>query len=337
MYRTRQLTWIALGTVAGAFAFGPCLYGQEPPPPTALPAILLLATDPTALEGTSSGAFTLIRSGPNTNDLTVSLAISGTASNGVDYATIKDTATIPTGSQAVDILVAPIIDTDNRGNKTVVLTVLTNASYRIEGQRHAYVKIIDDVFDIPPPTVSLTSPTNGSAFDDPASITLQADATDSGVLIKSVSFYANDIFLGKSTTSPYSLVWTNPHGGRYTLFARAVNQVGESTLSAPVQITVTDAVPVVTITSPTNGMNFVLHDKISIHADASDSDDAIQSVSFYANDHFLGTVTNAPYSLVWSNAPAGRFYLRAKAVDQAGDRGYSKPVLINVSWMPLAK
>jgi hypothetical protein len=49
------------------------------------------------------------------------------------------------------------------------------------------------------------------------------------------------------------------------------------------------------------------------------------------------TGTKAPYSLVWSNAPAGRFFLRAKAVDKAGDRGYSKPVLINVSWMPFAK
>ncbi len=49
------------------------------------------------------------------------------------------------------------------------------------------------------------------------------------------------------------------------------------------------------------------------------------------------TGTKAPYSLVWSNAPAGRFFLRAKAVDKAGDRGYFKPVLINVSWMPFAK
>ena len=61
------------------------------------------------------------------------------------------------------------------------------------------------------------------------------------------------------------------------------------------------------------------------------ADDAIQKVSFYANDHLLGVATNAPYSLVWSNAPAGLYLLRASAVDQSGDHGNSKPVIINVS------
>jgi len=311
--------------------FGPCLHVQVPPTATAVASVQLVAPDPTALEGTSSGAFTLYRNGPTTNDLIVNLKISGTASNGVDYATISDTLTIPTGSPAVDIIVSPIIDTVKRGNKTVVLSLVTNATYGIGYYRRATVTIVDDVYDVPPPTVTLTSPTNGSGFDDPPSITLQADASDTGVLIASVSFYANDLFLGKSTTSPYSLVWSNPPAGKFTLFARAANQVGDSTLSAPVQITVTDTVPVVTITSPTNGQNFVVHDNITIAANASDADDSIKKVSFYANDHFLGVATNAPYSLVWSNAPAGIFFLRASAVDQSGDHGSSKPVMINVS------
>jgi hypothetical protein len=312
--------------MAGLLALGPSLQAG-----TSLPYVLLLATDPTALEGTSSGAFTLIRYGPDTSDLKVLLTISGTASNGVDYATIKDTVTIPTGSQAVDILVSPIPDTVRRGNKTVVLSVDTNADYQVGGYRRATVTIVDDVYDIPAPTVTLTSPTDGSAFNDPQSITLKADASDSGAPVTSLSFYANDTFLGKTTTSPYSLVWTNPNGGHYTLFARAENQVGGSTLSAPVQITVTDTVPLVTITSPTNGQNFLAHQNIPLQAGASDSDDSIQSVSFYAGSHLLGVVTKAPYSLVWSNAPAGVYSLVATATDKSGDRGYSKPVLINVS------
>jgi len=314
--------------------FGPCLHAQNPPTGSAVPSVQLVAPDSTALEGTSSGAFTLFRNGPTTNDLIVKLAISGSASNGVDYANIADQVTIPTGSPAVDILVSPIIDTVRRGNKTVVLSIVTNAAYGVGYQRRATVLIVDDIYDVPPPTVTLTNPTNGSGFDDPPSITLQAEASDTGVLITSVSFYANDLFLGKSTASPYSLVWSNPPAGKFTLFARAVNQVGDSTLSAPVQITVTDAVPVVTITSPTNGQNFAVHDIIRVSVNATDADDSIQRVSFYANDHLLGVATNAPYSLVWSNAPAGIFFLRASAVDQSGDRGYSKPVIINVARFP---
>lgn len=323
-----------LSFVVAALSFGPCLHAQSPTPNPDNPLVFVLATDPTALEGTSSGSFTLIRYGPNTNDLSVTLAISGTASNGIDYAAIPAVVTIPTGAQAVDIPVQTIVDTATRGNKSVILTVVTNAAYRVTQPRLAKVEIIDDVFNIPPPTVAITSPTNNAGFDDPASITVTAEASDPGSPIQSVSFYANDNFLGKVAKSPYSLVWTNPHAGRYILFARAVDQVNQSTLSAPVQITVTDAVPVIKLTSPANGAAFLAHQDIPLQADASDSDDAIQKVSFWANDHLLGVVTNSPYTLVWSNAPAGLFLLRATAVDLSGDKGYSAPVRINISSMP---
>jgi hypothetical protein len=314
-------------------AFGPCLHGQTPPS-TGLPTVLLLATDPTALSGTSSGAFTVIRYGPETNDLVVNLTLSGTASNGVDYVTIPDTLTISNGSRAADLLVSPLVNLAHRGNKTVVLSLDTNANYVISGKGRATAQIVDDGYDVPPPTVTLTNPTNGAVFNDPTSITLTADASDPQAPILSVSFFANDKFLGKTTTSPYSLVWSNPPNGKFALFARAVNQVGESALSAPVKITVTDILPKVTITSPTNCKNFAQHDTITITADASDTDDAIQHVAFYANDDKLGVPTNAPYSVVWSNAPPGMFWLRAVAVDVSGDRGYAQPVLINVSRGP---
>lgn len=316
-----------IGLLAGLLLSGAALYAQN-----AGTAVAILATDPTALEGTSSGAFTLIRYGPTTSDLTVDVAISGTASNGVDYVTIPTTLTIPAGSLALDVLVQPIVDTARRGNKTVDLTIDTNSAYSvIYWYRKARVTIIDDTFNVPPPTVSITSPTNGSVFLGPTNITIEADASDSGSPITSVSFYANDDFLGKVTTSPYSLVWSNVHGGRYVLFARAVDGLGQSTLSAPVQITVSSQKPTVTITSPTNGMNFVAHENITLTAAATDPYSPVTNVAFYANGSKLGSVATAPYTLVWSNAPAGFFFLNASATDQAGEKAYSPPVFINVS------
>jgi len=299
--------------------------------------VVVVAPDPFALEGTSSGAFTLIRRGPATNDLVVHVTLSGTASNGVDYATIPSTITISKGSLAADVKVDPIVV--NHGNKTVIMALDTNSNYSIGEHHWAEVKIIEDVFDFLPPAVALTSPTNGSVFTNPPSITLTATVTDPGVNIKSVSFYANDDFLGRDTNSPYSLVWSNPPGGRFVLFARAVDQFDRSVLSAPVHITITDIDPMVTITSPTNGQNFHAHDNITVTATASAAagSASISSVKFYANDHLLGTDTNAPYSLVWSNAPGGFFFLRAVATDSTGDRGYSKAVLINVSPFALLK
>jgi hypothetical protein len=233
---------------------------------------------------------------------------------------------------AVDILVQPLSDMVTRGNKSVVLGVVTNANYQVlPGARSAKVTIVDDIFNIPSPSVALTSPTNGSVFWFGSPITVTADATDTGAAIASVSFYANDLFLGKATASPYSVVWTNARPERYTLFARAVNTAGESTLSAPVQITVTNAVPVVTWVSPTNGSNFAAHQNITLQADATDAVNAILNVRFYANGRTLGVVTNSPYVYTWTNVPAGFYFLQASATDAANYKGWSQRILISVS------
>lgn len=328
--------WKFLVPIAGA-VFG-CAVGQaqDSGSTTNPPLVVVVAPDPTALAGTSSGAFTLVRYGPTNDDLAVNVELLGSGSNGVDYAKIPGTITIPAGALAADVKVDPIVDTANPGNKTVIMVVDTNSNYMVREHRMAEVKIVYDTFDFLPPSITITSPTNGSTFANPASITVTADASDPGVNITSVSFYANDNFLGRDTNSPYSLVWSNPPSGHFVLFARAVDQFGRSVLSAPVHITVTDVDPIVKLTSPTNGANFLVHTDIALAADASDPDTnaSITAVHFYANDHLLGTATNAPYSLIWSNAPGGLFALRAVAEDNTGDKGYSKPVFINVTPFP---
>ena len=329
-------TWKLFAVTAGLLLTITALHAQDA---TNLPLVVVVAPDPTALEGTSSGAFTLIRYGSTDSDLAVNIRLSGSASNGVDYAMINSVITIPAGSLAADVTVDPINGSANRGNKTVILSLETDSNYRIGEHHRAQVKIIDDIFDLLPPVVSITSPTNNSTFTNPPSITVTADANDPDAAISSVSFYANDDFLGKATNAPYSVAWNNPRRGRFALFARAVDQFGRSAISAPVHITVTETHPMVTLTSPTNGANFVVHQDVSISADASDPDgnSTISSVKFYANNHLLGAVTSSPFSLVWSNVPAGVFHLRAVAIDSAGEKGTSKPVLINVSRFPAKK
>jgi hypothetical protein len=215
---------------------------------TNLPTISVIASDPVALEGTSTASFTLLRYGPTNSPVAVTLGISGTASNGVDYGPITNTITLPAGDLALDIPIVPLMDTNHRGNKTVVLTVETNADYNVVYRKRASVKIIDDIYNIPPPTVLITSPTNGVTYTNPAIITITAAASDEDVPVTSVSFFANDDFLGKRTNSPFTLTWTNTHAGKYTLFATAVDSVDQTAVSAPVSITVSN-VPVVTTSS----------------------------------------------------------------------------------------
>jgi hypothetical protein len=360
-----NLTWKTLGLAASALMLGTRLYADNSPTPfsggpdfpsgdpgsSGLPLVNIIATDPTALEGTSSGAFTLIRSGPTTAALEVNLIISGSASNGVDYSTISSPVTIPIGSLAVDIPVTPILDTINRGNKTVQLAIETNSAYMRGGYRKATVEIIDDVFNVPPPSISLSAPTNGTSVTNPTTVTLTAEVSDT-VPVTGVSFFADDFLLGK-TNSPdasgnYNLVWNNPRPGAYVLFARMTDEVGHSAICTPVDITVAPSTvpvikPEVSITSPVTGAGFTTGTDITITASVTDAavGATIQSVTFYLGDTVLGTGTTTStaspyvYTYTWSNAPVDPSFLpvalTAVATDSNNESGRSAPVFILVT------
>ena len=90
------------------------------------------------------------------------------------------------------------------------------------------------------PTVSLTSPTNNSSVTAPATITLNANAADSDGTISKVEFYNGATLLNTDTTAPYSYS-LNATAGSYTLTAKATDNLGASTTSAAVNISVNGA------------------------------------------------------------------------------------------------
>ncbi len=54
------------------------------------------------------------------------------------------------------------------------------------------------------PTASITSPTNGASFTAPATVALNATATDSDGTVARVEFFSGSTKLGEDTSSPYS-------------------------------------------------------------------------------------------------------------------------------------
>ena len=90
-----------------------------------------------------------------------------------------------------------------------------------------------------PPTVTLTSPANGTSVSAPATVVLSANASDSNGTVARVDFYAGSTLIGSDTTSPYSVTWSNVVAGSYTLTAVAVDNLGASTTSSPVSLNVT--------------------------------------------------------------------------------------------------
>jgi hypothetical protein len=57
-------------------------------------------------------------------------------------------------------------------------------------------------------------------------------------------------------------------------------------------------------------------------------------VDFYGGLTWLGSKTNLPYSVTWSNPPRGTHSLSAIAADSLGATGLSASVLINVTNLP---
>jgi hypothetical protein len=160
----------------------PVLVSILPPlqPPTNRPALVtIVATDPIAIEGTNcwtwpglvspvatwsnwfaasatwrfftncgpkDATFTVFRSGATNNTLTVTYAIGGTATNGIDYVALPGTVTIPAGERRAAITIIPLDDGPPDITSTVVLKLVadsTGTNYLLGQPRSAAVIILD--------------------------------------------------------------------------------------------------------------------------------------------------------------------------------------------------
>ena len=183
-----------------------------------------------------------------------------------------------------------------------------------------------------PPTVSLTAPAAGSSYVAPATIQLSADATDSDGTISKVEFFQGTTLIGTATNAPYAYTWTGVPAGNYTVTAKATDNLGASTVSTPISITVTtNTPPAVTLTSPATGSNYFAPATIQLSADATDSDGSIAKVEFLQGNTLIGTATSAPYAYTWTGVVAGSYTLTAKATDNYGVATSSAPVSVTVN------
>ncbi|UYZ64761.1 Ig-like domain-containing protein [Hymenobacter weizhouensis] len=91
-----------------------------------------------------------------------------------------------------------------------------------------------------PPSVSLTAPSNGASATAPATITIEANATDN-VSVAKVEFFNGTTKLGEDTSAPYTYSWAAVGAGTYSITARATDNQGATATSAAVSVTVANA------------------------------------------------------------------------------------------------
>jgi hypothetical protein len=100
---------------------------------------------------------------------------------------------------------------------------------------------------IPPPTIAITRPIEGSIFKEGEPIAITAVAASNGAAVTNVVFFADGNELmrraGPLGDSMYSFVWTAATVGSHILTAKAFDSQGLSSTSAPIRITVFSNTP----------------------------------------------------------------------------------------------
>ncbi|MBI3486529.1 S8 family serine peptidase [Candidatus Daviesbacteria bacterium] len=207
------------------------------------------------------------------------------------------------------------------------------------------VTVNNPVLDITPPTVSITSPVSGSTVS--GSVNLTATASDN-VSVSKVTYLIDGVYIGESTSSPYSVAWdtTQFSNGTHSLVANAIdpsNNLGTSAivtvivnnpLPSPTPVptqtpvptpTSTDTtVPTVSIIYPLNGSTVSKLSTVNIAASASDNI-AVSKVEFYVNSSLTCTDTTSPYSCSWKvpGAKGKKYTVQAKAYDNSNNTSSS--------------
>lgn len=112
------------------------------------PTVSVNASQNAQEQNAGLGMFTITRTGTNGN-LVVNYTISGTASNGADYATLTGSVSILNGASSAIVNIVSIDDALVEGDETVILTLSSATPYFVGGPNSATLTIVDNDSTLP--------------------------------------------------------------------------------------------------------------------------------------------------------------------------------------------
>ncbi len=183
-----------------------------------------------------------------------------------------------------------------------------------------------------PPMVSISSPRDGSVFAVNDSVIINISATDSDDAIQSVEIYIADSLAATLTSAPYTYEWTANREGSINIRAVATDTASQRAETS-INISIgnnTNRPPMVELTTPRDGSEYVAAETVNISASASDSDGSITQVDFYVDDVIVGSDSSSPFTATWS-ATEGTHQIRARATDNEDATTYSQISTITVT------
>lgn len=187
------------------------------------PALTSVRVSPASVLGGNSSTGTVVLSGAApTGGMVVSLQSTVTS-----VATTPASVTVAGGSSSATFQVT-------------TFAVQTTTPATINGTLNGVTRSATLTVEAPnkPPAVSLTAPASGQTFTAPATIVLNADASDPDGTISRVRFLRGTTLINDDASAPYTFTWSNVAAGTYSLTAQAVDNKGATATSQAVTVTV---------------------------------------------------------------------------------------------------
>jgi regulation of enolase protein 1 (concanavalin A-like superfamily) len=133
----------------------------------------------------------------------------------------------------------------------------------------------------------------------------------------------DQVYVGIAATS---------HIATATTTVKADNFAVVQSAPAPAPAPAPNSAP--TVSLATNGTAFAAPASIVLTATASDPENQLARVEFYAGTTRLASDTAAPYTFTWSGVAAGTYVLKAVAIDAQGGAGTSSTITVTVGVTP---
>jgi subtilase family protein/Big-like domain-containing protein/fervidolysin-like protein len=192
---------------------------------------------------------------------------------------------------------------------------------------------LGSVSDTTPPTVNISSPSNGWTVS--GTITISTPASDNtGITSFRISVGGSTLCSGAS--APYPCSWNTANvgnGGPYTLTVAVWDAAGNGAVASS-SVYVNNSVgdrtpPTVSIVSTANGSTVSGTITLTVYAN---DDTAVSAVGIYVGETTVCTFTAPPYSCTWNTASVGNgaYTLKAAAWDTTGN-GAVAPITVYVN------
>ncbi|REG81420.1 Ig-like domain-containing protein [Algoriphagus antarcticus] len=185
------------------------------------------------------------------------------------------------------------------------------------------------------PSVEIISPSQNQIFNKGQNVLIETIALDPEGKIAKVEFFAGGSLLGSATSAPYQLEVKNVPTGTFVLRARVSDDqglIGESSniFVSVVSTPLPNQAPSISIVTPSQNQTFIQGQSITVRASASDPENKIAKVEFFANESLIGVKSTFPYELTVNNPPLGTYIVKTKVFDQEGLTAESSRINVTI-------